>query len=278
MLVFSANPEDYTNRGSIITPLRDRIASQILTHYPGSMQVARAITDQEAFAERAGGVRVHVPDFLREVIEESAFQARESEFVDQTSGVSVRLTIALLENVISSAERRALLLGRETETARVADLFAALSAVTGKIELVFEGEREGPAAVAERILGQGVSTVFRRWFPAPYEGERGRRAEPATEDDGVYKPIVDWFAEGNQVVVQEARDDRDALLQVPTLKALVETHMNRGAHTLTADEVPVACELVLEGLHQASVLAKDRSPDGVTYGDMLKRMFAGFEE
>jgi magnesium chelatase subunit I len=273
LLVFSANPEDYTNRGSIITPLRDRIASQILTHYPTSLDTARAITDQEAYAAREGGVRVRVPEFLREAIEETAFQARDSEFVDQSSGVSVRLTIALLENVISSAERRAMLAGRREVTARVADLFGALGAVTGKIELVFEGEREGPASVAERILGQGVSAVFKRYFPAPYEG--GKQAEPEAPD--AYKPIVDWFAEGNAVVVQDQRDDEGALLAVPTLPDLVDRHLGRTVG-LAAAERPAACELVLEGLHQASLLSKDRSEDGVTYGDMLQRMFAGFED
>ena len=150
LLVFSANPEDYTNRGSIITPLRDRIASQILTHYPTTMVIARAITDQEAYVDRddRDAIEIHVPAFLREAIEEVAFQARKSEFVDQGSGVSVRLTIALLENVVSNAERRAITQGRSREVARVSDLFAALSAVTGKIELVFEGEREGPSSVA----------------------------------------------------------------------------------------------------------------------------------
>jgi magnesium chelatase subunit I len=272
LLVFSANPEDYTNRGSIITPLRDRIASQILTHYPASLEVAHAITDQEAYVRRAGDVAVRIPAFLREAIEETAFQARESEFVDQSSGVSVRLAIALLENVISSAERRALLTGRKEVTARVADLFGALGAVTGKVELVFEGEREGPAAVAERILGQGVSTVFRRYFPAPYEDGSAPRDAQAQD---AYKPIVDWFAGGNAVVVQDARDDDGALLAIPTLTDLVDRTLGP-ALALAPAERPAACELVLEGLHQASLLSKDRAPDGVTYGDMLKRMFAGF--
>ena len=273
VLVFSANPEDYTNRGSIITPLRDRIASQILTHYPKDIETAQAITDQEAYVERRGPVEVRVPSFLREAIEETAIQARDSEFVDQTSGVSVRLTIALLENVVSSAERRALILGEERITARVADLFAAVGAVTGKIELVFEGEREGPQAVAERILGQGVRAVFQRYFPAPYDG--GRREEE--DDDDVYKPIVDWFAEGNAIVVEDQGEDDGRLLEVPTLADLVRKHLGTDGR-LADGELPAGCELVLEGLHQASLLGKDASHDGVTYGDMLKRMFAGFEE
>ncbi|MDJ0521127.1 MAG: magnesium chelatase [Planctomycetota bacterium] len=274
MLVFSANPEDYTNRGSIITPLRDRIASQILTHYPTSLDTARAITDQEAYAERGGPVTVHVPSFVREAIEETAIQARDSEFVDQSSGVSVRLTIALLENVISSAERRGLLLGQERVTARIADLFGAIGAVTGKIELVFEGEREGPAAVAERILGQGVQAVFQRYCPAPYDAVK---APEGAEADDVYKSIVDWFTEGNQIVVEDQGEDDGRLLAVPELTDVARTYLGTDDR-LPDGELPAACELVLEGLHQASLLSKDRSADGITYGDMLKRMFAGFED
>jgi magnesium chelatase subunit I len=193
--------------------------------------------------------------------------------VDQSSGVSVRLTVALIENVVSNAERRALHLGLERITARVSDLFAAKSAVTGKIELVFEGEREGPQRVAERILGQGVSAVFQRLFPAPYDTTRHRREPGEREPEDVYKPIVDWFAQGHAVVVEDETEDADGLLGVPTLVDLVRQHLS-----IDASEIPAACELVLEGLHQASLLAKDRSEDGVAYGDMLKRMFAGFDE
>ena len=279
VLVFSANPEDYTNRGSIITPLRDRIASQILTHYPTTMDVARAITDQEAYVDRddRDAVEVHVPGFLREAIEEAAFQARKSEFIDQGSGVSVRLTIALLENVVSNAERRALIQGHSREVARVADLFAALSAVTGKIELVFEGEREGPASVAERIVGDGCRAVFERYFPAPYQAGRRPKTSEGEEEHDAYKPVVDWFAEGNAVVVSDREASQD-VTAVPTLRDLVNGHMQAAGVALADDELPVACELVLEGLHQASLLSKERSVDGVTYGDMLQRMFAGFDE
>ncbi|HRV81850.1 MAG TPA: magnesium chelatase, partial [Planctomycetota bacterium] len=143
LLVFSANPEDYTNRGSIITPLRDRIASQILTHYPRTIADSMAITDQEAWAKRDGEVQVTVPDYLRLTIEEVAFRARESALIDQNSGISARMTIALYENVLSNAERRALITGSDRATVRTSDLFSAIPAITGKVELVYEGEREG---------------------------------------------------------------------------------------------------------------------------------------
>jgi len=262
MLVFSANPEDYTNRGNIITPLRDRIASQVITHYPKDLDVSRRITEQEAWTER-DGVAVHVPEFLRDVIEEVAFQARKSEFVDQASGVSVRLTVSLLENVVSNAERRALRLGQEEVHARLADLFAADSAVTGKIELVYEGEREGPATVADRVLGEGALAVFLRHFPAPYA--KGREAPDR------YKSIVDWFAGGRGIVVTDESESIDVLSDVPTLVDLVTEHLDP-----PAEDIEAGCELVLEGLHRSSLLAKDRSPDGVTYGDMLRDMLREF--
>jgi len=260
MLVFSANPEDYTNRGSIITPLRDRIASQVITHYPKSLEIARSITAQEAWTER-DGVKVTVPDLLGEIVEEVAIQARGSELVDQASGVSVRLTVSLLENVVSNAERRALLHGLDAVEARLADLFAADSAVTGKIELVFEGEREGAEVVADRILGEGVAAVFQRRFPAPYQG-----SNPKKEEQDVYKPILDWFAGGHTAAVNDETETID-LSKVPGLSDLVAAHLERD-HGLGA-------ELVLEGLHRSSLLAKDRSEDGVTYSDMLQDMFKG---
>ncbi|MHC4449720.1 MAG: AAA family ATPase [Planctomycetota bacterium] len=260
MLVFSANPEDYTNRGSIITPLRDRIASQVITHYPHSLDIARRITEQEAWTER-DGTPVRVPELLKEIIEEVAIQARESELVDQASGVSVRLTVSLLENVISNAERRGLHLGQEEIEARLSDLFSADSAVTGKIELVFEGEREGPEVVADRILGDGVNAVFGRYFPAPYQG-----SNPEKEGKDVYKPMVDWFAGGKTAAVNDETAELK-LDSVPGLLDLVQAHLPED-HTLGA-------ELVLEGLHRSSLLAKERSEDGVVYSDMLKDMFRG---
>ncbi|MDH3592888.1 MAG: magnesium chelatase, partial [Planctomycetota bacterium] len=204
------------------------------------------------------------------VVEEVAFRARESEFVDQASGVSVRLTVSLLENVVSNAERRALRNDTQVATARLADLFAAESAVTGKIELVFEGEREGPAAVADRVLGDGVLAVFQRHFPAPYQGKRKTTAAEAAPD--AYKPIVDWFAAGNSVVVNDEGAAPAALRDVPGLVDLVQRHLPVDDRFLNA-----ACELVLEGLHRSSLLAKVGSTNGVAYGDMLRDMFADFD-
>jgi len=160
LLVFSANPEDYTNRGNIITPLRDRIASQIVTHYPLNIDDGMAITEQEAWVARDSGVEVVMPRYFHELIEEIAIQARQSEYVDQSSGVSARMTIALLENLTSNAERRGLKLGEAKVYPRLADLQGSVSAISGKIELVFEGEQEGPLNVARHLIGRGVKSLF----------------------------------------------------------------------------------------------------------------------
>ncbi len=151
--------------------------------------------------------------------------------------------------------------------------------MTGKVELVFEGEREGPLGVAERLLGQGIKAVFERVFPPAYApGKAKGKAAPEGEEADAYKPIVDWFAEGNGLVLNDGRDDLDGLRAVPGLEELVRTHLSASPYGFEEHELGTACELVLEGLHQSSVIAKDRSPDGVRYGDMLRRMFAGFEE
>ena len=182
-MVFSANPEDYTNRGNIITPLRDRISSQIITHYPLTREQGVAITRQESWVERKSGVDVQVPQFMRELVEEVAIQARKSEYVDQNSGVSARLTIALLENVVSNAERRGLLTAEKRVVTRVCDLQSAVSAVSGKVELVLEGEQEGAHNVARALQGRGVRSLFSQRFPDAFKPRRVRRrgAEPPDE-------------------------------------------------------------------------------------------------
>jgi magnesium chelatase subunit I len=263
LLVFSANPEDYTNRGRIITPLRDRIASQILTHYPRSRGEAGAITRQEAWLERGDGPRVRMPSWLSELVEEVAFQARASELVDQASGVSARLSIALSENVLSNAERRALLEGARETVARVADVYVAGSAVTGKIELVYEGEQEGPAAVARHLIGKAAKKVFDERLPDAYRDGEGDGARE-------YAPILAWFQGGRTLELGDALADgelRARLEAVPGLEALAKKHLSPDEA-----ELPAAMELVLEGLHQASLLAKEEVPGGHAFRDMFERM------
>ncbi|MEM1117791.1 MAG: sigma 54-interacting transcriptional regulator, partial [Bacteroidota bacterium] len=199
LMVFTANPEDYTNRGSIITPLKDRIDSQILTHYPRDLSIGVEITRQEAWADRDGASgpevpRVHVPHVFREVVEQVAFEARASEYVDQKSGVSARLTRAALEDLISAAERRALVHNEAETTIRASDLHAIEPAVTGKVELVYEGEQEGAQGVARALVGKAVATTVKRYFPDP--------AAKGSGDDGgraAYRDVLGWFSQGNTV-------------------------------------------------------------------------------
>ena len=262
LLVFTANPEDYTNRGSIITPLRDRIESQIHTHYPMTLADGMAITRQEAWTERGGPATVVIPPYIEEVIEEVAVQARTSSFVDQNSGVSARMTIALLENVVSNAERRAIRHRLAATTPRMTDLFAAAAAVTGKVELVYEGEREGATAVARSLIGKAIKAVFDRVLPDPYLEQGGR----------VYEPIQAWFRAGNRVsVADDSTPDRylDELRRVPELESLA-----RGFFAAEADGEArgAAMEFILDGLHQASILSKEIDLRGARYSDAFDEM------
>ena len=263
-LVFTANPEDYTNRGSIITPLRDRIASQVLTHYPRTLEEAKAITDQEASSTRDSGVVVQVPEPVRDAIELVAFQARDSEFVDQASGVSARLSIAVYENALSNAERRALLTGATTATARPSDVFAAASAVSGKVELVYDGEREGMAAISRMLIGRALQSAFEHHFPGAYEEGSEQEGEP-------YEEVLSWFRSGKKLELRDRTADAEHLEQLRTvtgLEAVVERHASPESDAERASLM----ELVLEGLHQGSLLSRDDLDQGRVYGDMLAQM------
>ncbi len=287
MMVFTANPEDYTNRGSIITPLKDRIDSQILTHYPERLDDAVAITAQEAWIERDGR-RVVLPRFFRDIVEHIAFEARESEFVDQRSGVSARLTISALENLVSNAERRALMHGDDVVAPRVSDLLRLLPAMTGKMELVYEGEQEGPVKVSKLLIGKAVRAVFGGMFPEPgaKKGARGSRGERSRGEEAlhaaradesapsVYAELIAWFDHGGRV---ELRDDMPfadyaaALHAVPGLAELVRTHIA----DVAADEhaLAAAMEFVIDGLHQHSRLARHEGHGAIAYRDMLGTLF-----
>lgn len=291
LLVFTANPEDYTNRGSIITPLKDRIESQILTHYPTDIAHAMAITEQEAWQSRKehGEVEVVVPPFVRRIVERVAFEARKSEFVDQASGVSARLPIAALENVVSNAERRAAINGTKREVARVIDLQSAIPAMTGKVELVYEGEQEGTLKVATNLLGTALRAEFEEVFPSAYKqtarGGRRRRSGTGTSvgggaeqvgDTDHYKPVIDAFSKGLRLEMTDTlpyKDYRAALDGVAGLAEVVKEH----APTKDEQEFAVRMELVLEGLHQSSLLAKEDIDRGILYCDMLGTMFEDFD-
>ena len=286
-LVFSANPEDYTNRGNTITPLKDRIDSQIITHYPDRLEDAMAITAQEGWTDRDGDYELRMPRYFKELIEEVTFEARKSEFVDQKSGVSARMPIALLENVLSNMERRASHLRESVIYPRLTDLHTALTAMTGKMELVYEGEQEGLVLVARKIIGQAVKGTFRRYLPKPdvrsRKGDEQRHSEQSErtegpeqpeqdETDSVYQPIVGWFAGGQTVDTSEELTTDEYIRrfgQVTGLREMAAEHFR----IVEPRELGLGMELVLEGLHQHSMLSKRDLDSSTSYRDMLKAMF-----
>ena len=270
-MVYTANPEDYTNRGSIITPLKDRIDSQIITHYPEKIEDAVRITEQEAWIERNGETEISIPPLFRELVEEVALAARKSEFVDQKSGVSARMSISLLENVVSNMERRALLRKEHKVFPRISDLHMALTAITGKVELVYEGEKEGPALVAKKLIGEGVKAVFVRYFPVP----QGRADEPNT-NDAMYANILKWFSQGNKLELSDdlsSRDYSERLKQVGDAGRIASLYLE--------DQIPgsdgFGTELLLDGLHQHSFISKREEGKVSIYRDMLTTMYGNLD-
>src|SRR5579863_7702590 len=192
LFVFTANPEDYTNRGSIVTPLKDRIESQILTHYPRSIEVSRKITQQEALLSPEQKTAIEVDGLVKDLIEQIAFEARNSEYVDKKSGVSARLTISAYENLVSNAERR-MILNKESSTfVRITDFLGVIPAITGKIELVYEGELEGPGKVANILIGKAIKTLLLKFFPDPEKTKKAKAPNP-------YAEIINWFGDGNNL-------------------------------------------------------------------------------
>jgi magnesium chelatase subunit I len=232
-LVFSANPEDYTARGKIITPLKDRIGSEIRTHYPATLAQGIAITTQEAWTARHPDGRLILPEFVRELVEQIAFAARESKHVDRRSGVSQRLPISCLENVVSSAERRALLAGEGKVVPRPADVYAALPAITGKLELEYEGELKGGEAIARGLIREAFARV--------YVGRLG--GAPAKE-------IVAWFDAGGAVKLADTTPAAEALKLLRRIPGLVEMTALLGVTEQAEPGLLVsACEMILEGLY-----------------------------
>jgi len=267
--IFTANPEDYTNRGSIITPLKDRIQSQILTHYPKSLELSREITMQEAKLKDAQRERVKVPGFISELIELIAFEARESEYVDQKSGVSARLTISAYENLVSAAERRAIINKEKTTLARIGDLMSIVPAITGKVELVYEGEQEGPAFVALRLLGNTFRKKFPQIFPNPETFKRKKLESP-------YTAITKWFAENEIELLNDCTQKEYALVLygVPTLADLVKKY----CPGLGENERLMMMEFALHGLAELSVIGKSVMDSSVEFSDILNSMFSQDDE
>jgi magnesium chelatase subunit I len=235
-LVFTANPEDYTARGKIVTPLKDRIGSEIRTHYPATIEEGMAITAQEAWCAR-GGPELQIPEYVRETCEQIAFLAREDKRVDRRSGVSQRLPITVLENVISNAERRALGEGSRLAVPRISDIYAAMPSITGKLELEYEGEMKGADTVAREVIQGAVARVFDGYF-----GAGGGSND--------LKQVVQWFDLGGQVTLTDKTRTHEGLKALEKIQGLLEKTPQVGAgEGEPAESIVSAAEFILEGLH-----------------------------
>lgn len=249
--VFTANPEDYTNRGAIITPLKDRIQSQIFTHYPKSIEIGRNITQQEVQLTDFQKASIRVPELLEELIEQIAVEARSSEFVDEKSGVSARLTISAYESLVSAVERRMLMNGESKGTARIGDLTAAIPAIVGKIEMVYEGEQEGAVNVAHRLIGAAIRSMAPNYF-ANIEHIQNKKVPEIRER---FNAIVDWFEHGNDLdLMSDAPDDKyqSELKQVVGLEKTV----NNLAAGHDPSDTLLLMEFLIHSLAEFSLLEK----------------------
>jgi magnesium chelatase subunit I len=231
-LIFSANPEDYTARGKIVTPLKDRIGSEIRTHYPATLEEGIAITEQEAWASRNGHALV-VPRYIREIVEQIAFCARDDKKVDKRSGVSQRLPISCMENVISNAERRAIRNGEQTVVPRVSDIYAALPAITGKLELEYEGEMKGGDHVARELIRTAIAKTYDQYFK-----------------DIKTDQIVQWFDLGGNIQITDGAAAAEVLAALQGIQGLMEKLGHIKVNSKSGAEMQVsAAEFLLEGLH-----------------------------
>lgn len=259
--VFTANPEDYTNRGSIVTPLKDRIGSQILTHYPKDRKTARKITEQEAKLREAQSDLVYIPDPALELLEQIAFEARDNEYIDAKSGVSTRLSISALENLVSTAERRALLAGTKQTSVRLLDFMGVIPAITGKVELVYEGEQEGAGIVAENLIGAAVKSLLPEYFPSLEDLKSGDAKNP-------YKNLIDWFGQGKTLDMLFDWTDAEyqsALKAIGPLQQLIASHQAKAY----AKEQYFLMELVLWALAEHARLNKERLEEGFNFADLF---------
>ena len=241
MLVFTANPEDYTARGKIITPLKDRIGSEILTHYPQTLDHGVAITEQESWTKRdRNGSNITVPQFIREVIEQIAFEARKDQRIDKRSGVSQRLPITVTENALSNAERRAIVNHEQRVTPRISDVHAALPSITGKLELEYEGEQQGAEKIARELIRKAAGRVFDQYF----HGIDVNR-------------IVEWFNSGNNLQVGETESDKSTLRYFDAVPDLIKIVTHSAKLDANAPGLVVAaCELFLEGLYAQKKISR----------------------
>ena len=262
--LFTANPEDYTNRGSIVTPLKDRIGSQIMTHYPKTIEIAKLITQQEFSNTNMEGI--YVPELAKDLIEQISFEARESIYVDSKSGVSARLSISAFENLISSAKRRMLINGESKTSVRMTDFNAVISAINGKIELVYEGEQEGAVEISRLLILESVKTFFNNFFPKIKKLSKPDEFDPYTD-------IVDWFKD-KELFIDENLDNKaysDTFKTIKILKLFIKKHIPN------IDKVNenFMCEFLLWGLSSYKKVNLTRTSRGLSFSDSFSDYING---
>jgi len=265
--VFTANPEDYTNRGSIVTPLKDRIGSQILTHYPDNIDTARTITAQEARLDERQSEAIHIPDLAKDLLEQISFEARESEYVDVKSGVSARMSITAFQNLLSTAERRSLLNGDTNTSVRLSDFIGIIPAITGKVELVYEGEQEGADFVANALLDGAIKTLFPRYFPKVEKLQKQDEETP-------YDDLVSWFFNSDGFELLDNLNDAEykaKLDEVTPLDALLADYQP----DIEKEDVYFEKEFILWGLTQFKKLSKYKYSEGLKFQDPYGSYISG---
>ncbi|MDB4601510.1 AAA family ATPase [Flavobacteriaceae bacterium] len=262
--LFTANPEDYTNRGSIVTPLKDRIGSQIMTHYPKTIDIAKIITHQESSFRDSKDV--YVPEIAKDIIEQISFEARESVYVDSKSGVSARLSISAFENLISSAKRRMLINGESNTTIRMTDFNAVISAINGKIELVYEGEQEGATEISRLLILESVRTFFVNYFPKIKKLNKSEELDP-------YSEVLDWF-KNKELFIDENLDNKsynDTFKTIKVLKKFVKNHIPK----IDAKDENFMCEFLLWGLSSYKKVSITRTSRGLSFSDSFSDYING---
>lgn len=265
--VFTANPEDYTNRGSIVTPLKDRIGSQILTHYSVDIETAKTITNQESEKLENRHCTVYVPELARDILEQVAFEARQSEYIDHKSGVSARMSITAYENLVSTAERRAILNKENETTVRFSDLIGMIPSITGKVELVYEGEQEGSSFVANHLIGEATKTLFLKFFP---KIEKLKKQDQETH----YDAVLNWFFEANSLeLTDEANEETyiSVLNEIDPLKKLIMKYQPN----VSPKDIPFYMEFVIWALVELKQLSKHRTAEGNSFNDLYNNLLKG---
>ncbi|MCK0145876.1 magnesium chelatase [Arenibacter sp. F26102] len=262
--VFTANPEDYTNRGSIVTPLKDRIGSQILTHYPEDIETARKITEQESKLDQRQSEVVYVPDMAKDLLEQISREARESEYVDSKSGISARMSITSYENLMSTAERRVLKNGQKSTMVRLSDFMGVIPSIIGKIELVYEGEQEGSGSVAEILIEDAVKSLFTNYFPKIDKLER-------KDAEGPYDELVSWFFDGEGFDLLDEAPDKEYMEKLDSIAPLQQL-IKEYQPEIKKEDSYFLKELLLWGMVAHKKLSKQR----YTAGYQIKDVYGSF--